>query len=55
MHVIAHRELGGNNFQGPIPPEYGNMTSLIAMDLYNNSLTGPIPSTIGNLKSLQFL
>ncbi|GJM88940.1 hypothetical protein PR202_ga05523 [Eleusine coracana subsp. coracana] len=52
---VTQLELAGNNFEGPIPPEYGNLTSLVAMDLFNNKLSGPIPSTIGNLKLLVFL
>ena len=35
--------------------EFGNLKSLISMDLYNNNITGEIPRSLGNLKSLVFL
>ncbi|GMP26054.1 hypothetical protein CsSME_00002648 [Camellia sinensis var. sinensis] len=47
--------LQGNSITGPIPIEFGNLTSLTMLDLENNRLTGEIPSSLGNLKKLQFL
>lgn len=52
---MMNREFALNNLEGPIPPEYGNLTNLVAMDLFDNNLSGPVPSTLGNLKSLVFL
>jgi len=47
--------MSGNNLQGPIPSEFGDLRNLISMDLYNNDISGHLPSTLGNLKSLRFL
>ena len=54
----AHVEtliLGGNNLQGAIPPEIGDLTALVSLDLHENPLTGSIPVEIGNLLNLQSL
>ena len=42
----------GNNLSGPIPPEFGSLSSLKTLDLWNSALTGPIPPELGNLSSL---
>jgi len=47
--------MSGNNLQGPIPSEFGDLRNLISMDLYINDISGHLPSTLGNLKSLRFL
>ncbi|KAM7513605.1 hypothetical protein LguiA_003188 [Lonicera macranthoides] len=47
--------LQGNSIKGEIPEEFGNLTSLIMLDLENNLLTGEIPSSLGNLTKLQSL
>jgi Leucine-rich repeat (LRR) protein len=52
---ISCSSLQGNNIIGGIPKEFGNLTSLVRLDLENNKLTGEIPSSLGNLKKLQFL
>jgi Leucine-rich repeat (LRR) protein len=44
--------LSNSGLLGVIPPEIGNLTSLINLDLSNNQLTGSIPPEIGNLTSL---
>ena len=44
-----------DNMTGQIPPELGNLTGLILLDLSYNQLTGSIPSAIGNLPNLEFL
>ena len=49
---VERLSLGNNNLTGPIPPELGNLTSLIYLWLYGNDLTGPIPPELGNLTSL---
>ncbi|KAL8482306.1 hypothetical protein ACS0TY_028466 [Phlomoides rotata] len=43
----------GCNINGVIPPEIGNLSSLISLYLDENQMTGIIPSTIGNLKNIQ--
>ncbi|XP_031264800.1 probable LRR receptor-like serine/threonine-protein kinase At5g10290 isoform X1 [Pistacia vera] len=47
--------LKGNNINGEIPEESGNLSNLNSLDLENNHLTGQIPSSLGNLKELRFL
>ncbi|XP_047259624.1 receptor kinase-like protein Xa21 [Capsicum annuum] len=41
--------------KGRIPNDFGNLSSLLDLDLSANSLAGSIPTTIGNLKNLQCL
>ncbi len=43
---------GGNNLQGNIPPEIGNLKSLDHLILMNNQLTGSIPPEIEGLEQL---
>jgi len=40
---------------GMIPPEIGDLSSLMILELEDNSFTGPIPPEIGNLSNLVFL
>ncbi|XP_047267460.1 LRR receptor-like serine/threonine-protein kinase RGI5 [Capsicum annuum] len=39
--------------KGRIPNEFGNLSSLLDLNLLANSLAGSIPTTIGNLRNLQ--
>jgi EIX receptor 1/2 len=41
-----------NSFSGTIPPQLGNLSSLISLDLSWNSFSGTIPPQLGNLSSL---
>lgn len=45
--------LNGNNLNGNLPPEIGNLTDIHLLYLVGNQLSGNIPSTIGQLTSLQ--
>lgn len=54
MHLSCS-SLQGNSITGEIPKEFGNLTSLVRLDLENNRLTGEIPYSLGKLKKLQFL
>ena len=47
--------LSGNNLTGPIPPEYGGLSSLSRLYLSGNDLTGSIPVELGNLTRLTAL
>lgn len=47
--------LAGNQLQGAIPPEIGNLTRLQFLDLRQNALTGAMPIQIGNLLKLTFI
>ena len=49
---VVRLRLGGNNLQGQIPPELGNLANLTSLSLGGNELSGPIPPELGNLSSL---
>ena len=57
--VVNNRVVGldlmGNNLNGPLPPEIGNLDSLRNLNLAENQITGEIPPQIGNLTSLTSL
>ena len=53
--VVERLTLGPNQLAGPLPPELGNLTGLVALDLNNNALTGPIPPELDNLTRLELL
>ena len=44
--------LDENQLTGSIPPELGNLTNLVELDLSTNQLTGSIPPELGNLTNL---
>ena len=44
-----------NQVKGSIPPEIGNLTKLIKLNLGTNQLTGSLPPEIGNLANLTHL
>ncbi|MDH3369340.1 MAG: hypothetical protein OEO20_15965 [Gemmatimonadota bacterium] len=45
----------GNNLNGSIPPELGNLSNLRDLGIQVNQLSGPIPAELGNLKKLEVL
>ncbi|KAL5202648.1 hypothetical protein ABZP36_013600 [Zizania latifolia] len=49
------RNLEGNQLEGPIPPELGNIISLERLDLSFNKLTGQIPEKFIGMGELQYL
>ncbi len=52
---VTKLDLGVNNLTGTIPPEFGNLTSLIEIRFASNQLTGPLPPEIGNLVNLDWI
>ncbi|MEM7532851.1 MAG: leucine-rich repeat domain-containing protein [Chloroflexota bacterium] len=52
---ISELKLSANKLLGRIPPEIGNLPSLVELDLANNQVTGSIPPELGNLTNLQYL
>ncbi|GAQ78093.1 L domain-like superfamily protein [Klebsormidium nitens] len=44
-----------NNLSGPIPPELGNLTNLVYLEIDKNNLSGPIPRELGTLTYLSRL
>lgn len=56
LSALAFLELYGNDhLVGSMPSEYGKMTSLRDMSLYNNKLNGALPSQLGRLTRLSVL
>ena len=52
VHTIS---LQANIIDGRLPPSFGFLKSLTALDLANNALTGPIPPEFGELRDLTML
>ncbi len=48
-------DLSGAGLTGAIPPELGQLQSLVWLHLSDNALTGPIPSELGRLSKLRVL
>ncbi len=49
---VSEINLSGNNLNGPLPDEFGDLTSLIIVQLANNSLHDQIPGSVGNLTNV---
>ena len=53
LHHLQHLSLAGNSFRDSrIPPEFGNLTNLIYLNLSQASFTGQIPIEISRLTRL---
>ena len=52
---VTRLNLGGNQLNGEISSELGNLTVLELLDLSNNQLTGEIPPELGDLNNLETL
>ena len=52
VHTIDLRD---NGLTGSIPPEIGNLESLVNLFLPGNGLTGSLPSDLGKLSQLEYL
>ena len=50
---VAALFLNNNQLNGNIPPEFGQLSELIDLDLRGNNLTGSIPPEIGQLTNLE--
>ncbi|XP_057737342.1 LRR receptor-like serine/threonine-protein kinase RPK2 [Arachis stenosperma] len=48
-------DASGNHISGAIPAGFGDVVSLVALNLSRNQLQGQIPSSLGQLKDLRFL
>lgn len=53
--VIIHSLVNNNELTGPIPPELGNLTSMIRFQIDVNRLSGAIPAELGNLTNVNHL
>ena len=52
---VTYLILTRNRLSGAIPPELGNLSSLVLLDLQYNQLRGEMPPELGNLSSLRVL
>ena len=52
---VTRLALSGNNLQGTIPSEIGDLTELGSLYLQGCQLSGTIPAQIGNLSNLRYL
>ncbi|KAJ4829202.1 hypothetical protein Tsubulata_045473 [Turnera subulata] len=55
LNLMSGVDLSCNRFTGEIPPEFGNMRGLRALNLSNNNLTGAIPPSFSNLRQIESL
>ena len=53
--AVTGLALDFNNLAGGIPPELGQLTSLVSLDLEYNDLSGELPTELGSLASLTVL
>ncbi|KDP26048.1 hypothetical protein JCGZ_21081 [Jatropha curcas] len=55
LKALKKLDLSGNNFHGPIPSAFGNLSQLEFLDLSLNKFDGLIPGELGSLKNLKSL
>ncbi|KAM0932061.1 putative non-specific serine/threonine protein kinase [Dioscorea sansibarensis] len=55
LNYLSGLDLSGNQLDGKIPKNIGEMTWLKALNLSNNRLTGPIPATLSKLRDIESL
>ncbi|KAL5539827.1 hypothetical protein UlMin_042294 [Ulmus minor] len=55
LTIFTSIDLSSNKFDGPIPKEIGELTSLYSLNLSSNSLSGKMPTSLGNLQEVESL
>ncbi|XP_010257159.1 PREDICTED: leucine-rich repeat receptor-like tyrosine-protein kinase PXC3 [Nelumbo nucifera] len=55
LKALKWLDLSYNNFNGPIPPAFGNLSQLEFLDLSWNKFGSSIPPELGNIRSLRSL
>lgn len=54
-YTANYTSMISNNLTGELPPELGNLSELVSLEIYDSNLTGPIPPELGNLSKLRGL
>ncbi|XP_054819369.1 MDIS1-interacting receptor like kinase 2-like [Prosopis cineraria] len=52
---LKHFDISNNSFSGNIPPQVGNLSSILTLTMSHNLLMGSIPGEIGALSTLNVL
>ena len=52
---VVELNLINNGLAGPLPPELGQLSNLMALHLQGNKISGPLPPELGNLSELRVL
>ncbi|KAG6671229.1 hypothetical protein I3843_Q007200 [Carya illinoinensis] len=55
LNIFTILDLSCNNFNGPLPKEFGDFKSLYVLNLSHNVFTGNIPESLGKLSNLESL
>ena len=55
LKALKRLDLSNNNFDGSIPPAFGNLSDLEVLDLSSNKFQGSIPPQLGGLTNLKSL
>jgi Leucine-rich repeat (LRR) protein len=55
LAIFTSLDFSGNNFEGEIPFEIGELKMLVLLNMSHNTFTGRIPPQIGDLKQLESL
>ncbi|KAL5550445.1 hypothetical protein UlMin_000621 [Ulmus minor] len=55
LTIFTAIDLSRNKFDGPIPEEIGELTSLYSLNLSSNSFSGKMPMSLGNLRAVESL
>ncbi|KAJ1408981.1 Tyrosine-protein kinase, active site [Sesbania bispinosa] len=55
LKALKRLDLSNNNFDGLIPPAFGNLSDLEVLDLSSNKFEGSIPPQLDGLKNLKSL
>ncbi|KAJ0043899.1 hypothetical protein Pint_17901 [Pistacia integerrima] len=55
LKALRRLDLSSNNFYGPIPSSFGNLSELEFLDLSLNKFGGFIPREMGRLRNLRYL
>ncbi|KAJ4979780.1 hypothetical protein NE237_010560 [Protea cynaroides] len=55
LRALKWLDLSFNNFHGPIPPAFGNLSELEFLDLTWNNFDNSIPPELGSIKNLIYL